>query len=447
MKLPTTLPKSNEDAVKLTNEQELRINRQVTQIVLHHPFFASLILTLRRTPTYRIPTMATDGVHIFWNPIFTASMEDNEIRGVLVHECLHPGLGHLWRVRPEWDTGIANMAMDYAINNFLDNYNQGIDEKLRLLLPGTGDGALKGRAPKDGEFVLCLDHKYDDMSFEHIYSLLINDPKMGKQKSGKSWRDATMPGDTPGNRERPLDGNADGSGTPQAEGDGGYTSVGEVLRPGINPNTNEETSHAEWAENMSKARQTAKVMGKLPSQIERMLDGALRPSVDWVSELSRFMDAKRTDDFSWAHPDRRFLGQGFYLPGLYSEGMGSIALIVDTSGSVDDHLLNRFASELMAISSRLRPDKMIVIYCDADVQREEIFRPGDLIQLHPKGGGGTDFRPAFDYVDKNHTDIVACAYFTDGWGTHRSTPPNYPVLWLDYGKSDYPYGDVVRVTV
>jgi predicted metal-dependent peptidase len=221
------------------------------------------------------------------------------------------------------------------------------------------------------------------------------------------------------------------------------------MKPGVDPVTKEQVTQADWAQKATQAAQVARNMGKLPAEIERALGMGMKAQVDWASELSRFMDSKRNDDYSWQHFDRRHTGRGIYLPDMHSEGMGAIALIVDTSGSVDDTILNRMANEIQAIASRLKPDKIVVIYCDADVQREEIFKPGDLIQLHPKGGGGTDFRPAFEHVSREHPDIVVCAYFTDGYGTFPAQEPTYPVMWLTYGldAKDYPFGHVVPVTI
>ena len=47
------------------------------------------------------------------------------------------------------------------------------------------------------------------------------------------------------------------------------------------------------------------------------------------------------------------------------------------------------------------------------------------------GGGGTDFRPVFRYVDE-HPELEPnlLIYFTDGYGDYPDRAPAYPVMWL-----------------
>ena len=47
------------------------------------------------------------------------------------------------------------------------------------------------------------------------------------------------------------------------------------------------------------------------------------------------------------------------------------------------------------------------------------------------GGGGTDFRPVFDYVE-NHPELDPnlLVFLTDGYGDCPERPSRYPVMWL-----------------
>ncbi len=67
----------------------------------------------------------------------------------------------------------------------------------------------------------------------------------------------------------------------------------------------------------------------------------LHPPADWRSVLREFVSAHARNDYSWARPNRRFLAQGLYLPGLHSEELGDVVLAVDTSGSVGDRRAGR----------------------------------------------------------------------------------------------------------
>ena len=53
-----------------------------------------------------------------------------------------------------------------------------------------------------------------------------------------------------------------------------------------------------------------------------------------------------------------------------------------------------------------------MIYCDAGVRATESFEPGDAIDLSPQGGGGTAFRPVFDWIARSDIQPV-CAIYLD----------------------------------
>jgi predicted metal-dependent peptidase len=63
------------------------------------------------------------------------------------------------------------------------------------------------------------------------------------------------------------------------------------------------------------------------------------------------------------------------------------------------------------------------------------------------GGGGTDFRPVFRYIDEHsELDPSLLIFFTDGYGTYPERPPAYPVMWFltHDGKCGVEWGLQVR---
>ena len=86
--------------------------------------------------------------------------------------------------------------------------------------------------------------------------------------------------------------------------------------------------------------------------------------------------------------------------------MGEIVVVVDTSGSIDDPTLQAFGAEITAIRDSARPAKTHVIYCDSRIAHVDQFEPNDEFKIARHGGGGTDFRPPFDYAaEKHHTRL------------------------------------------
>jgi predicted metal-dependent peptidase len=386
-------------------EQIKRTEKQIVECVLTEHFFSCLLLELKRSYTDEIPTMATDGVRLLINPEFVSTLDEAEIRGVLVHEVLHNALGHPWR-KGDRDHTKCNMAMDYAINLEIDDY---IHSGARLALP---KGAL-------------LDQKYRGMSWEQIYAQLPDPPKGDKGGGGKG------------------------------SGDGKGNGMGEVLDGG---HTKDETSGktltdaemaAKWKGKMAQAAQAARMQGKLPAGIARLVDDTLAPKIPWRSVLRRFLTDVVHNDYDWLKPDRRFLPDDIYIPDIGDEeAAGEVVVVVDTSGSVTDEIISEFFAEIRAIHGDLKPSNLRVMYCDAAVHEPvDEFGPEDTVIANPKGGGGTSFAPPFDWLVANHVEPKAVVYLTDLYGSHWDKIPGYPVLWACWSNEEtIPFGELVKVS-
>ena len=63
--------------------------------------------------------------------------------------------------------------------------------------------------------------------------------------------------------------------------------------------------------------------------------------------------------------------------------------------------------------------------------------------LRVRGGGGTDFRPAFAYVDSlieqgEFENLGGLVYFTDGWGEYPEWTPEYKAAFAFYDENYRP---------
>jgi predicted metal-dependent peptidase len=76
-----------------------------------------------------------------------------------------------------------------------------------------------------------------------------------------------------------------------------------------------------------------------------------------------------------------------------------------------------------------------------------IYEPWEEFQLPKKftGGGGTEFAPVFDWVDKSDIQPDLLIYFTDAQGDIPDQQPPYPVVWLVKGKQAVPWGRRVQL--
>jgi predicted metal-dependent peptidase len=393
-----------------------RIVRIRTSLVMTTVFFGSLVLRLKLTQCSPqiTPTMAVDGKHLFWHPPFVASITDAELRGVLVHEVLHCALEHMTR-RGDRDHRRWNIACDFAIN----------------LIVKEGGYTL----PADA----LLDEQYRGQASEQIYASMPIPPKppkggcrMGEQKPKSGSGD--QPTDGEGDEE------SDGGGEGDEEGNGGG-QWGEVLDA---PAAEAKQIEAEWKIATVEAAQAEKMkQGRLPGNLERLLDEVVRPRVDWRSCLWRFVQRSAKNDYSWRKPSRRYTSGGIIMPSLHSEQMPPIVIAIDTSGSIGGDELKQFLAEVSAIHGWAHPERTYVLSIDAAVNAVDEFGPNDVLDIKLRGGGGTDFRPAFKWVEEQGIEPACMIYLTDTYGTFPSKEPDYPVLWAVTAQKECPFGETV----
>lgn len=207
-------------------------------------------------------------------------------------------------------------------------------------------------------------------------------------------------------------------------------------------NTSEEVIQA----TIIQASYIAQAQHKCPEYIKRLIKEGLTPKVNWRDALSQFLSSISKSDYSWLYPNKRYLNFSIYLPGLRSEELGNVILIIDTSGSIDDEMIGQFSAEVQEILSLFKIS-LTVIYCDDLVRSVQFLEPDESIKLEPHGGGGTDFIPAFTYIEEHELEPCALVYLTDGYCNSFPHAPDYPVLWGIYSFKDFkpPFGDTIRV--
>jgi predicted metal-dependent peptidase len=210
-------------------------------------------------------------------------------------------------------------------------------------------------------------------------------------------------------------------------------------------------SESEWNTQIAAAANSARAQGKLPAGLERMFNDLLNPKVDWREHIAALFARKvGSGSFDWRRPDRRLIVRDIYAPGPSGHGAGTIVVGVDTSGSITPKVIDMFFAEMAGILEDLRPKRLLVMWCDAEVHRtDELEDAGDLPGIRCKGapgGGGTSFIPVFDEIAEMGIEPDALVYLTDGMGSFPQQAPRYTVIWGSiYEDSKYPFGDVVQI--
>jgi predicted metal-dependent peptidase len=386
--------------------------------------------------------MATDGVRIVYNPAFVDQLKPAELEGTLAHEVLHCALGHHCR-RGERDPRLWNEAADLAINPILIANG--------FTLPA---GALN-------------DPVFANLSAEEIYARLLRKstergaaPKRAQQQLNPGGGTAAGSQDAAGSAasnpksdpssQSPSDQGAPTMGEaeePTQTGSGGFGEVWDAADERgrtASPAEKRRQEH-EWNIAAEQALRSAKACGRDPVGVERPLTESRQSQQDWRAILRDFVASTTPADYRWMPPNRRHIASGLYLPSVERRGLGEIVIAVDTSGSIGKHELEQFAGEISAISEEAQPEAIHVVYCDAAVQSAQEFRASEPLRLEPKGGGGTDFRPAFEWVAEKDVAPACLIYLTDLCCDSFPETPAYPVLWVTDSRRTAPFGETVRI--
>jgi predicted metal-dependent peptidase len=408
---PPRLPAVPEP-VQLTPAQEKQWGDTRLALMWKCPAFTHILFSMLDTMdskhvamfTTAIPTAATDGAGLLINPGWYFKLKLQERVFVLAHEILHCILnhcilGHALSLRGEipypdgtrlpYDQQQMNVAMDLVINDIL------VDGKV---------GEMPQQGQHDPSVVTHRDGFLD--AYRKIYNT---------QAGGKSGFDQHL-----------EPGSGQGKTPTQAKA---------------------ERDEGEWQTQVAAAMNAAKKQNKLPAGLERLLDEILSPQVDWREHIQALF-ARRlgSGGYDWRRPDRRLIVRDIYAPGRSGFGAEFVVVGVDTSGSIGQKELDMFMAEVSGILEDVRPRRLAVVMCDARINAvHECDDPSDLRDIKLVGGGGTDFRPVFDWIGEQGVPD-ALVYLTDGLGAFPNVAPAYPVIWGDVPSgATYPWGDVVTV--
>src|SRR5262245_13607421 len=291
----------------------------------------------------------TDGVHVEAGPGYE-KYDAAERRFIVLHELLHVALAHPARGREmerrteDFDVQLYNISCDAIINAALEGVRS-------IHIP---DGAVTL-----GELLSPLGYwKKDDSPAEVV----------------RQWSSEALYHLLAKNRERidlrALDPNT------------GFN--GRDLTPAIGRSQTESDDSTEdeiraWSSRLKMAR------GSLAGIFNRLIRELPRVKTPWERILRDLLHrhTRRKRRLDPSRPSRRWLAlegdlkerEGVDLPferATRSARTGRVALAVDTSGSIDENLLRRFAAEVAAVLEKTEPLLRLIV-CDADVHNVQDF--------------------------------------------------------------------------
>ena len=492
-----------------------RIIKARQLLVLDYFFFGNLVLKLKviEDPTCRQRKGYlgwTDGKYLAFDPKFAAEETMPRLVGFCAHEALHPAFKHTLR-RENRNPRLYYKAADFVINPILLNagfelpghplvnwdwYGKTTEEIYEILLKEQQE-----REQRIREKIEELKNQADNSGDESENGE--GEDKDESENEGESEDDDGQSEDDDGQNNEDQDDNdqidddldedEDQDDDNQLDDDFSQNLPDDIQQDleelkkklkelpedlqqelqddfddfgGVKDQKNEDGSNLspaekkqeeeDWNISVLQAEQLQKQCGDLPLGLERLVEDLKRPPLDPAEVFQQFMALSAKNDYSWARPNRRYIQQGTYLPDLRSEELLKVIFVMDTSGSINEKAVETMAGWLEMVLETF-DTKLVVIYCDSQVQGEpEIFTREDLpLKLHPRGFGGTNFKPPFEYVREHNLELDCLVYMTDLWCSgFPDEEPEYPVLWVwvkdNHGgihKCEPPFGDVVEMEV
>lgn len=347
-------------------------------------FMGPLLCNLHFMWTTGIPTAATDGVRLWWNPYWFQELPKETRRTVLVHELWHPaGLDIIRRgdrlPRP-W-----NWACDYRINDRLKKQGYTFQGWNALLDP---------RFP-------------EHMPPEDIYDQLMLE--MGSDWANQSGDDEDM-----------------------------FEADPETIQQMINNFV--QSSHS-----ARMAGQGSCIPGDAELYLKQFLNPKI--AWEKVLYLF-FNELGGEEDYTWSTPDRRFQDMYLPSIQEENDRLEHVCFLWDVSGSCTDEDVQRQTSEVKHIKDTFNPEKLTLIQFDTQITDVQVMTDEEPFhEIKIIGRGGTMWAPVKEYLEEHKPTIVVIFTDMGFWDAVTALNYKPEILWvvLNNPHAKIPFGRSVFI--
>lgn len=386
------------------------------ELYLELRFLDTALSALRWREDPSLSGMAVDGTHLFFSSGHLLRVFKNNPRfldRLFLHAVLHCVFSHLWlranRERKIWDTA-CDIAVEYVIDRM------GKDCTRRPL------SWLRKKTYEEME-------RENIVSAAEIYTFL---RKMSNEEQDELYREY-------------------------------YTDSHKYWPEEEKGSPLENQAKDMWDRISRQSSMEMDKRGSEPEEGEELLAKELRAKKsrrsyrDFLSKFAVLREEMHCD------PDE--FDMNYYIYGLERYGnmplieplesrevmkIQEFVIVVDTSYSTNGELVKNFLKETFGILAQadcfFRKCHIRIVQCDDEVRMDEkITDRNELERLLQRftivGGGGTDFRPAFCYINQliangELKDLRGILYFTDGKGIYPRKRPDYDTAFLFLGDYD-----------
>lgn len=391
------------------------------ELYLNMRFLDVALSSLAFEPSMELGRTATDGEALKYNPEFLMEqyrLSDVQVNRCYLHSIFHCLLGHVWNSRGAEDMQVWNLACDIAVESVIDSlpyrclrnpskpYRRAVYQGLEKKMPVLNAEAV---------FYLLRETQPD----VRVVARLIQEFAVDEHFL---WRQDAKAPDLPMEQQNQ------------------WQDIRDKME------TELETFSKEAAENSKGLQEQLRVEN--------------RERYDYRAFLKKFCVLKeemRIDldsfDYIFYHYGMELYGNMPLIEHLETKETNKIedfVIVIDTSMSCKALLVRKFLEETYSILSQsesfYRRFCIHIIQCDERVQSDVVIENRQQLQQYMEdfrlqGMGGTDFRPAFAYVNtllarKAFHKLRGLIYFTDGYGMFPLKKPPYDTAFVFF-REDY----------
>jgi predicted metal-dependent peptidase len=450
----------------------IKIKRCVSKILMKGGFFGNFLSEIPVASSNDCQFFSTDGTAFIFNPLNCLEISDEEITWSINQGIIHLALQHFDRkydkLFHEW-----NLACDIISHQYLDGICKSFLPKeyqdprfINSSAEEIYDDILVGKIQQVVEYrSYCDVLNPGEISGSSINEVIIGDLLKSEgslEENKKQGLDKTT------NKETEVLDSGEGNSDKKGYSDKGWDDSGD--------SQNKKLLSQPQKDNTLKKREVTKKIREITERssnkgtgnggtspaLRKFIDNLMNPQVDWKKTLQRYT-SEMDDDFSvYKIPNRRHIFQDLYLPGLKGrmEGLGTIVIAIDTSGSIGKEEYNAFIEESRSILKCFLPKEIYIIYCSDGIEPpsgdiDRLRSPGQLLDLEKQkstGGNEGGFNPPIKWVENNlikkGKDLACMIYFTDG-GAEDPEKPNWhkKIIWAITTDRRIPFGKHINVPI
>lgn len=218
-----------------------------------------------------------------------------------------------------------------------------------------------------------------------------------------------------------------------------------------------EISENEWKKLAQKVKTDIHSFSKTTGNSESLLENlteAAKEKVDYTDILKRFVTMGESTTINDEEFDYIYYTYGMNTYGNVPliepleykdvQKIKDFAIVLDTSASCNGDTLKTFLRHtyniMKSTDNFFSSVNVHIIQSDNDIRSDTKITSAEDFEAFIKTGnlngfGGTDFRPAFNYIDSliekgEFTDFKGMIYFTDGFGIYPELAPKYDTMFV-----------------